>query len=98
MARRYQEASARRLGRLTDAGQRQRKVFSDAYDMTTELVAIRERRGMTQVQLAEASGILQSEISRIERGSANPTEKTLRRMADALGADLRVVDRTAQSA
>jgi transcriptional regulator with XRE-family HTH domain len=32
-------------------------------------------------------------ITRIERGTANPTEKTLVRIADALGADLRFVER-----
>jgi transcriptional regulator with XRE-family HTH domain len=35
----------------------------------------------------------QGDISRIERGSANPTEKTLIRIADALGAELKLVDR-----
>jgi transcriptional regulator with XRE-family HTH domain len=73
-------------------------VFTDAYDMAVQLMELRERRGMTQIELAAVTGIAQSEISRIERGSANPTEKTLLRIADALGADLRVVERTAQAA
>jgi ribosome-binding protein aMBF1 (putative translation factor) len=48
-----------------------------------------ERRlaaGLTQQQLAVASGIPQSEVSRIERGQANPTLQTL----EALGAPLGV--------
>jgi ribosome-binding protein aMBF1 (putative translation factor) len=43
--------------------------------------------GMTQRELARASGIDQAEISRIERGQANPTVQTLQ----ALGAPLGVV-------
>jgi transcriptional regulator with XRE-family HTH domain len=42
---------------------------------------------MTQRELARASGIDQAEISRIERGQANPTVQTLQ----ALGAPLGVV-------
>lgn len=98
MTRSYQEAAAGRLARVPDAGRRQRRVFTDAYDMAMQLMELRERRGMTQTELAGVTGIAQSEISRIERGSANPTEKTLLRIADALGADLRVVERTGQAA
>jgi len=44
---------------------------------------------MTQQQLAAASGIRQSEISRIESGNGNPTLKTIGALARALGAELR---------
>src|SRR5664280_453717 len=98
MTRSYQDAAAERLARVADTGRRQHRVFSDSYDMAVQLMELRERRGMTQIELASATGIAQSEISRIERGSANPTEKTLLRIADALGADLQVVERTAQPA
>jgi transcriptional regulator with XRE-family HTH domain len=52
---------------------------------------LREQRGVTQAQLADDTGINQSEISRIERGAANPTEKTLRRIVEALDAEIRIV-------
>ena len=45
---------------------------------------------MTQQQLAAASGIRQSEISRIESGHGNPTLKTIGALARALGAELRI--------
>jgi len=70
-------------------------VFADAYDIAVQLIALRERRGMTQAELAAAAGLNQADISRIERGTANPTERTLLRIADALDADLRLVERTA---
>ena len=98
MTRSYQDAAAERLARVADTGKRQHEVFSGCYDMAVQLMDLRERRGMTQIELASTTGIAQSEISRIERGSANPTEKTLLRIADALGADLRLVERPAEAA
>ena len=45
---------------------------------------LRKARGISQRQLAEATGINQSEISRIERGVGNPTEDTPRRIGRLL--------------
>lgn len=56
-------------------------------------MALRDRHGLTQRQLAERCGIDQGDISRIERGSTSPTARTLQRIADALDADLRLVAR-----
>lgn len=39
---------------------------------------------MTQAQLADATGVPQAEISRIENGNANPTIETVARLAAAL--------------
>ena len=50
-----------------------------------KLVKARKQRGVTQVQLAEASGVQQAEISKIERGLANPTFSTLESLASRLG-------------
>ena len=46
--------------------------------------------GMSQKQLAAATGIDQSDISRIERGAANPSVSTLERIAKALGGELSI--------
>ena len=43
---------------------------------------------LSQPALSEKSGVQQAEISRIERGLANPTATTLTRLANAL--DLRL--------
>ena len=45
---------------------------------------------MTQKQLSEATGIAQSDISKIENGSANPTLKLLQRLAEGLNMRLKV--------
>ena len=44
----------------------------------------RERKGMTQKQLSEKTGIYQAEISKIERGIGNPSLSTLQRLAAGL--------------
>lgn len=47
--------------------------------------------GLTQQQLASASGIAQGDISRIERGQSNPTAETLEAIAEPLGVTLDLV-------
>jgi transcriptional regulator with XRE-family HTH domain len=50
------------------------------------------------VELAEKAGLPQAQISRIERGVVSPTSATLGKIAEALGADLRLVERPQPSA
>ena len=52
------------------------------------VAAARARKGVSQRELSEATGIDQSDISKIERGAANPSVGTLNRIAEALGARL----------
>lgn len=47
--------------------------------------SLREDRGMTQQQLAEAAKMKQPRIAEIERGDGNPTLLTISRIAYALG-------------
>ncbi len=46
--------------------------------------------GMSQMQLAEETGIQQAVISRIERGKGNPTISTLETLAQGVGRELKV--------
>ena len=48
------------------------------------VAAARAEAGLSQKQLAELCGIDQSDISKIERGIANPSVATLERIASAL--------------
>lgn len=50
----------------------------------------RARAGLSQKQVAALSGIDQSDLSKIERGLANPSVATLARIAKALGGNLSV--------
>ena len=54
------------------------------------VAAARAIVGISQKQLAERSGIDQSDISKIERGIANPSVVTLDRIAKALGGRLAI--------
>ena len=51
----------------------------------------RKHAGLTQMQLAAMASIQQAEISRIERGHANPTVSTLARIAHATGSRIDLV-------
>ena len=50
----------------------------------------REEKHMTQKQLSEATGIHQADISRLENGTANPSLRTLKRLAAGLGMTLKI--------
>lgn len=58
--------------------------------LAESLMKMRDKAGMTQKQLAEATGIYQADISKIERGLANPSLSTLKRLADGMGAKLKL--------
>ena len=61
------------------------------YALARQLIERRHEKHLTQKQLAELSGIDQAEISRIERGQANPTTATLSALTRALGVDVQLV-------
>ncbi|MBL8954250.1 MAG: helix-turn-helix transcriptional regulator [Myxococcaceae bacterium] len=64
------------------------RAYGEHFRLALQVIRIRKNRKWTQQQFAKASGVPQSEISRIERGQANPTYRTLQQLAQA--ADLRV--------
>ena len=93
MERSYSDMAAERRSRLSSEAGEQRKVFEQAYDVALQVIELREKHGLTQAQLAERCGVDQGDISRIERGATSPTARTLQRIAEALDADVRLVDR-----
>lgn len=54
------------------------------------MIDARRETGMTQKELSERSGIAQSDISKLENGNANPSLRTLKRLAAAMGKTLRI--------
>lgn len=54
------------------------------------VLSARAKAGLSQKEVAAASGIDQADISRIERGLANPSAGTLERIAAALGGRLSI--------
>ncbi len=51
----------------------------------TALRTVRERQGMSQVDLSAASGLHRTHISRIERGLCDPHFETLMKLRRGLG-------------
>ena len=60
------------------------------YEAIRAVIAARLACNMTQKELAEKTGIRQSNNSRIENGSASPTIDTLARIAAGLGKQLKI--------
>ena len=60
------------------------------YQIKRMLIAARIEQNMTQKELAEKSGVRQSNISRIENGTCTPTLNTLKELAKGLGKQLRI--------
>ncbi|WP_302397074.1 helix-turn-helix transcriptional regulator [Eggerthella sinensis] len=60
------------------------------YQMRCAIIQARIETGMTQQQLAEAIGMNQRAISRIEMGNTNPTVRTLGRIARGFGKKLQI--------
>ena len=60
------------------------------FQIIRSLIEIRNERNLSQKQLAEITGITQADISRIENGNANPSLKTLQRLAKGLGMKLKL--------
>jgi DNA-binding XRE family transcriptional regulator len=91
----YNEIVQARRANMPTESEAVRAVFEQTYDLALALIQLRERHGLTQIQLAERCGMNQADISRIERGSTSPTARTLQRIAQALDADVRLVERAA---
>ena len=73
------------------------KDFKREYDelrpemsISQAMIDARKATGMTQKELSEKTGINQADISKLENGTANPSLRTLRRLADGMGMILRL--------
>ena len=53
-------------------------------DLGKNLRAAREKLGLSQIEVAQRSGVEQGEVSRIERGIRDPQISTLRKLAAAV--------------
>ncbi len=54
------------------------------------LIDAREASGLTQQELSRRTGITQADISKLENGNANPSIRTLKRLAAGLGRKLTI--------
>lgn len=67
------------------------------YELASEIIGGRIAQGLTQAQLAERTGIRQSNLSRLEGGSCNPSLEMMNRVARGLGMELHIEFRPRQN-
>ncbi|CUN49689.1 helix-turn-helix domain-containing protein [Mitsuokella jalaludinii] len=60
------------------------------FEIIQAMIDARKDAGLTQQELAKRTGIAQSDISKLERGNANPSLRTLRRLAAGMGKKLHI--------
>lgn len=61
------------------------------FSIMQAMIDARKSSGMTQKQLSEKTGIAQADISKLESGSANPSLRTLQRLAAGMGMRIKIV-------
>lgn len=66
------------------------EALAPEYELAKMLIACRNADNLTQKQLSELTGIDQADISKIENGNANPSIKTLTRIASAMNMNLKI--------
>lgn len=66
--------------------------FREEFSLASQLIASRRQSNLTQRELAKLSGVPQSEISRIETASSNPTYATITALLKPLGKRVQLVD------
>ncbi|MDR3314695.1 MAG: helix-turn-helix domain-containing protein [Oscillospiraceae bacterium] len=66
------------------------EALTPEFDIVRQIVQARAEQGLTQQELARRVGLPQSNISRLESGSYNPSLAFLKKVADGLGKELHV--------
>ena len=64
--------------------------LEDEFVIIQAMIDARKNCGLTQKQLAEKTGKAQSDISKLENGNANPSLRTLRRLAAGMGMKVKI--------
>ena len=67
---------------------REYNALEPEFQLIRKMIRARREAGLTQKELAERTGIQQSNISRIENGNGNPSLSTLNKLAQGLGKKL----------
>ena len=89
MSKNFRETLNRRLENDAEF-RKEYEALSPEYEIAKMLIACRNSGNLTQKQLSELTGIDQSDISKIENGNANPSIKTLTRIASAMNMNLKI--------
>lgn len=77
-------ATARATGDRGDGGGGKRRRDPDLVEFGARLRTLREQAGLTQEELAEASGLHWTYVGQVERGERNLTYRSILRLAIGL--------------
>ena len=66
------------------------EALAPEYDIIQAMIDARKSQNLTQKDLSERTGITQADISRIEKGTRNPSLEMLKKLAHGLGLQLKV--------
>lgn len=66
--------------------------FREEFSLASQVIESRREGKLSQRDLAKLSGVPQSEISRIETGTSNPTYATITALLRPLGKRIQIVD------
>ena len=58
------------------------------FQIIKEIIEARKDKNITQKELSDLTGITQEDINKIENGNANPSLRTLKKLAAAFGKKL----------
>lgn len=82
----YEKEKEVREKRLSDYSEDiQKRTLEQSCELIRQLVEERQRQGMTQQEVADITGILSSNLARLESGKRVPTLVVLQKYASALG-------------
>lgn len=73
-----------------ELGVKKTEEFPPVMEVVTAFAEARKKAGLTQNELARRTGISQVNISKMERGHANPSLRTLIRIAEGMDMVMRV--------
>lgn len=60
------------------------------FQIINAMLDARKEKNLTQKELSELTGIAQADISKLENGTANPSVKTLQRLANGMGMAVKI--------
>lgn len=66
------------------------EILEPEFQVIQAMLRGRRENQITQKQLSAITGVTQADISRIESGEANPSLRTLKRLAEGMGMRLKV--------
>ncbi|MBQ9342203.1 MAG: helix-turn-helix transcriptional regulator [Lachnospiraceae bacterium] len=69
---------------------REYEAIQPEISITKAILEARINAGMTQLELSKKSGISQADISRLEKGTRNPSIALLKRLAEAMDSTLKI--------